>query len=58
MYTKENVARKIKSMGVPSFVEMVSDPYFSQEIKDDLEKIHVFRPGYPCISAIQALATL
>lgn len=56
MYSKESVMFQIRKNGVHSFIEMVSSPDFSEEIKLELEGIHLFRNGYPCLSAIYALA--
>ena len=56
MYSRESVMFQIRKNGILSFIEMISSPDFSEEIKVELEKIHIFRNGFPCLSAIYALA--
>ena len=56
MYSKESVTFQIRKRGIHSFIEMISSPSFSDEAKAQLEKIHIFRDGFPCLSAIYALA--
>lgn len=56
MYNKESVARRINDIGVRPFVAQISSDKFSKEIAKDLEKIHILRNGYPCLSVISLLA--
>ncbi len=56
MYSKESVMFQIRKKGVHSFIKMISSPDFSEEVKAELETIHIFRNGFPCLSAIYALA--
>lgn len=56
MYTKDAVARRIKAMGIPAFVQMISSPTFPNHIMEKLEEYQLVVKGIPCKEAISRLA--
>lgn len=55
MFTVESVQRRIKKLGVPGFLTWLSNNNFSEEDIIILEKSHIMRHNYPCLSTIYYL---